>query len=285
LSDWEGIFGAGVSAESVIAGINASSRAESVAEEQRQRLEKILDCRSFKGDSAIKAEFIAGVNGLLGQLIIEPALFNPLNAAALFPASFDEIEVRYNVPSLLLHLIEHVLQGLAHDDYARNAQLGQSRTLDWLRLCLSSIPVGADLTLVGYKFVGQCVRVVEEGQSQRMAADIAYARARGVFAPANLCKVAQRRAWKCDAEPFFDEWAPTEDELLGQRVCASAAALDPAEIAETLKYLIFWADRESIFGQVGTGSVCEKYGEQLVQYVTAAPKYRLRVIDFDAYGE
>lgn len=112
MSDWEDIFGEGVSAESVIDGIDASWehtwREEQEQAKKRNRGQRKAELTAYRGSEELKTEFIRHLRSNAPHLKEPPAEGGLLSL--MYPADdgFSKLEDHYRIPQSLAYILNRV---------------------------------------------------------------------------------------------------------------------------------------------------------------------------------
>lgn len=289
MSNWESIFGPGVSAESFLARINAS-HAEFEEEEEREDhgLQKRLG--AFGGSNELKSELIAKLQES-----------SPADVRLIGKGGLDSqtVEQRYQIPLSLAYLIDVISDGLPR----KRRWPGDKDTTaaTWLLHCLDAIQPGVDIRLVGWKLLASVAKESLHSLSltrrwSRHAHDsstlvricvpavhIIYARARGVLAENHLVALARQVTWDA-VSPRWTEGASTgddnpEDFPLAAISCALEGS--PLEAARAVTWAAYGRFEQGECGDAGTNFYLEDYGSDLISLLHACDNKRIKILDMN----
>lgn len=307
MSDWERIFGAGVSAESVIGGINASwsrqRREEGRDEEKLAREQHKALLSAFLGSEAVKSDFISKIAE--NRAGIKDFPFSRGLLRLLYPVSdpYFDIQEHFRIPPALAYIIDELADGLRHETPSWASGNGlEIECLDWFLGCFDSIEPGVDLRLVAPQFLANIARSSLRSLSHRQramhsnpndtdtlrkccrpAVDVIYARSRGVLVQDDLVGEAAQLAWSVLSKNWTDGASTGDDarEDFGVAAISCAANLSPEVGARALRWAAYsrWEAKE--YGDADLASYYRDYGEELLELITSAPSKQVRIVDLN----
>lgn len=308
MSDWEDVFGAGVSAESVINGLKSDEEYE---EEERRRIlgrkkreaevQKRKALTAYRDDPSIKLALVSQLQNherVRGQRPLE----------ILFEGGYAAIELAYNIPEALARLIDDIYLRLADAlprgiDFAiafgkcdaRVAELKRERKkksdgpIDWLTDCLRAIEPGVDLRFIVTKFVADVANSALltldslhlEGDTSALA--VVLARARGVIVPDWVAVAVAKAAWSAVSDGGVEIFTGYYDDRgLCEAIIATAAQPSP-DMEEIINYATkteVWRGyphEERVYGSIDW----ETFSLALIELIKTAPTDRLRIVDLE----
>ncbi len=304
MSDWENIFGADASADSVIDSINQSWESEWRGAEREERNERKRSLTAFRGDFILKAK----VKASLAEFRSGDRLIGDdggLKCLLKTKSQLGELWDRYRIPAALALLADAVFWGLQRDTcLSEPTAKEQENAMDWLFEFVDAIEPGTDLRFVTAKIA---VRIVQNGlrlpasgqgrhtadeirsfrEECKPALQIIYARARGVVVPLEMAKAAAYKAagprW-CLGYGDDDVWSASA--LYNSKDYASemvASAVWPS--MQSITVATQWAVRGEVearlFGDGNHGCAWSVYGDELLALVRSAPTERIQQISID----
>ncbi|CUJ69293.1 hypothetical protein [Achromobacter aegrifaciens] len=295
MSEWERIFGAGVSAEAVISGINASwSREErEAAKEAKQK--RFLASMAYGGDESAKAALL---KELKDASISDHLPVADRNVATLLrsPAGdFSTLVARYRIPEPLAALIDEIFVSIRQSEWTE--QKGYLQALDWLIKCFDAIKPGVDLRFIVARFAAStaatgmaCMRKKQDLACLRVAQpafDILCARARGVLVPKTMVALAIRAIETALGGTLEDPYAFQPYSELGRhRGALATMAFALAEMPITAATIAAETDfSPRITGDISKYTFWHLHSQELLKLLEEAPSTRLAVINLDNTGE
>jgi hypothetical protein len=148
MGDWDDMFGAGMSTESVIDSINQSWQREWRDAEEEERKERKKSLSVFRGDQTLKIEaqaVLAECRGT-GRLISEHGGLKCLLGSG---APLNVLWDRYRIPAALACLADAIFWGLQRETgWSQPTAEEQTDALDWLFALFDAIEPGTDLRFV-----------------------------------------------------------------------------------------------------------------------------------------
>jgi hypothetical protein len=299
VGDWERTFGAGVSAESIIAGINADYFAERRAEEREEQERRRSALLAFRGDPALKAELVARLRRLKSRGNLTTERSGLLALLQSQEKSFTAFEERYRIPESLAHVIQAAFEGLRKDGHLCDPTPELDRkAVEWLMTCVEAIKPGTDLRYLAFQaaanaaqsadrlltvlsggFLGEQAKTRREACERALA--VIFAKARGVILPNELTEMALvplRKILATTNIEFIDFTSLQDDEYA---VAIIEAAASPAADGAA-RALDFAAQaRLRVRGYAMDIETWRVYAEELLQLIEGAPTQRLKMIDLN----
>lgn len=303
MSEWEDIFGAGVSAESVIANIEAANAAEGKADRHYEKRQKRRLLTAFNDRSVAKQQFIKELCDRLDGLRAEGLDGGLLDTPAFEPDWFRSVESRFNLPARLLHAINSISHGLISapgSGYDEERSVGRAKA--WLRECIDSINPGVDLRFVEYRLVARVALIGEkcvswvppepyrsEGISTyercKACLEIIYARARGVFFPSPVVNAAIEAA----AGSISPEWSNGDQVYLdsyhdfGAVILSCAASPDPKVRAKAIYWAVAHEREECPYGfGAERYQFWVAYSKTMLALIKEAPRHRVMALKVES---
>lgn len=289
VSEWESIFGAGVSAESVIAGINASWDDEERDAQREKDLERRASVTAFRDDPDTKAALLrtlasrAAVGVMDGDVdILECLAFSPED-------SHKAIEAAYNIPEELVRLIGAVFTGLQLEPKMVPG------AIDWLFECMTAIEPGVDLRFVASKFAADIagsslcmignfsmLKGADVQDACAPALAVAYARARGVIVQNELAVDAAKAAWDAVSAGDWENNRRFGYLTVGDFMAAIvSSAADPKPEGPALAASYAAQACLRVGGDATDWATWREFSDELVLLIKEAPREPLWVVDLD----
>jgi hypothetical protein len=282
VSDWEDVFGAGVSAESVINGLKSDEEYE---EEERRRIlgrkkreaevQKRKALTAYRGDPSIKHSLISQLQNYECASVRRPM-------ESLSGGSYAVIESYYNIPESLARLIDAIYIGLIERPWNKR---GCAHALEWLADCLKAIEPGVDLRFVAPQFVAnladEAFEVLGAGDQDHVmpAFAVVLARARGFIVPDGLAVAASKAAWSAVSEGglqvetgYYDNYG-----LCGAIVANAADPLPTISVEMVVDYGAKTTIR--CCGDAIEEYTWQAFSCELLDLIKTAPTNRLKIVD------
>lgn len=265
---------------------------EDEEEREARRLRHAMKDLSFRGNVSSKDQILAMLRETINVGGWDESQFYIDAMDSLFPVSLPHLAKMHNIPHLLVRVMMEIAELMATSHTYNNKKAADA--LEWLHDTFASIPVGVDLTLIGYRFIKTCVDLTWPSkkstisaapddpykQGLKFAFDVVDARARGVFVPARFSEAAANFVWDGAEEPELIECVRLEDEFLDQRALSCAVSTDPQKLASTVKFAIFHGFNTRDYGDPNLVFIAERFGDRLVKEIAEAPPVKELVIRF-----
>ena len=284
MSEWESIFGAGVSAESIIDGINASWDAERREEFSERECQRRALFTAYQGNPEIKVAALEELakHRRAGRFVANRNSGSPGHGAFSCVVSdpgtgYAEFEDRYRIPEAMVRIADAIFADLM-------AQKPKDHeihfAMEWPTRFMDSIQPGVDLRLVIPKFLAWVVSDVSAGDKAcKPALALVEARARGVFVQDEVAIAAAKLAWG-----RLDNLEPVVECASTQELAAAAASKAAEGTAESAAYAAWFAARANAVivshGPYRDGWM--PYMSVLIELIEAAPKEEAMIIDLNS---
>lgn len=290
MSEWENTFGEGVSADSVIDGINAGYFRDMRDSEQEERDERLRSVLAYRSSGEVKARFLGDLKQAAseGDLLAKdrglPAVLERMSV------DYSWLEEHLRIPDALSILIGAVFRGLRQStSFASPTQKEVEEAVEWLLNAFDAIQVGTDLRFIVDQFMAstavdglafmKSVRFVKDTDRDivRAAFDVLCLRARGVIPPEALVRTVREALGTIASKDVMNSpyEAFTREEAIP---CFMAYALDNRpDMASLVGATNSLSSR--ISGDVIDIDFWRVYAERLLALIKGAPAKRLRIID------
>lgn len=279
MGDWDSIFGAGTSAESVIAGINASWDSECRELERAQERNEREACTAFRNTPELQQDFLAAIRSRSDGITAETWASGVLSSNYPNARDFSHLADAYRVPVEILYLIDFVSGGIACAHGITDLEQWLKRAVEWTLAAIASIQPGSYLDNFHVLFCERIVEQVSQVGLGNCTSDLAYkllrARARGVLLPEVIVRTARKEALKSTDRNLVDGYMPSGGEFevhdLADAACNLAVQLDLEKTctAAGLAVLARWEIRE--LGDAVKNSYWLLLGEQLAAVLAISP--------------
>ncbi|WP_143271852.1 hypothetical protein [Azospirillum brasilense] len=303
MGEWEGIFGAGVSAESVIDQINESwfeeQEENNVKKYKRSERERKGQLTAYLGSEEVKETFIRWLRDNARRHQESPCDGELLKIIYPHDREFHDIEDRYRIPVPLAYILEEVGEGIRRGDSLHHQPgMMDKIALEWLIKCFDAIQPGVDLRLVVHKFAAimtqEAVRLRAEkriGYSNRKtevvsacapAIDIVYARARGVFVQDDIVAAATQSARNAISKDWtFGVSGGDSIDDFRAAVVESAVGLDQESASLAARYVVMAKYECCLYGDAFHGMYWRDISQDIMRLLEQAPVNRIKLINLN----